>query len=80
MSPDMEGNNGRHCTLCLEGQLTFNGTDVKPSPTAKLLGLMFDQELRWKEHVQQTIKRATKVTIALSGLRYLRLEQMRQLY
>jgi hypothetical protein len=41
---------------------------------------MFDQELRWKEHVQQTIKRTTKVTIALSGLRHLRLEQMRQLY
>ncbi|CEJ55656.1 hypothetical protein PMG11_01904 [Penicillium brasilianum] len=64
----------------LEGQLTSNGTDVKPSPTAKLLGVMFDQELRWKEHVQQAIKRATKVTIALSGLRHLRPEQMRQLY
>ena len=64
----------------LEGQLTFDGADVKPSPTAKLLGVMFDQELRWKEHVQQAIKRATKVTIALSGLRHLRPEQMRQLY
>ncbi|KAJ5483111.1 hypothetical protein N7530_002357 [Penicillium desertorum] len=41
---------------------------------------MFDQELRWKEHVQQAIKRATKVAIALSGLRHLRPEQMRQLY
>ncbi|KAJ5135375.1 uncharacterized protein N7515_004653 [Penicillium bovifimosum] len=49
----------------LEGHLTFNGTDVKPSPTAKLLG---------------AIKRATKTTIALSGLRHLRPEQMRQLY
>lgn len=64
----------------LEGQLTFDGADVKPSPTAKLLGVMFDQELRWKEHVQQAIKRATKTTIALSGLRHLRPEQMRQLY
>jgi ribonuclease HI len=64
----------------LQGYITFDGTDVKPSPTAKLLGVVFDQGLRWKEHVQQAIKRATKTTIALSGLRHLRPEQMRQLY
>ncbi|KAJ5340123.1 reverse transcriptase [Penicillium brevicompactum] len=64
----------------LEGQISFDGADVKPSPTAKLLGVVFDQGLRWKEHVQQAIKRATKTAIALSGLRHLRPEQMRQLY
>lgn len=41
----------------------MNEKTIKPSPTAKLLGVTFDQELRWKEHVQQAIKRATKVTI-----------------
>ncbi|KAJ5366120.1 reverse transcriptase [Penicillium brevicompactum] len=51
-----------------------------PSPTAKLLGVVFDQRLRWKEHVQQVIKRATKTAMALSGLRHLRPEQMQQLY
>ena len=30
----------------LEGQLTFDGTNVKPSPTAKLLSVIFNQELR----------------------------------
>ncbi|KAJ5240343.1 reverse transcriptase [Penicillium citrinum] len=64
----------------LQGHITFNGTDIKPSPTAKLLGVVFDQGLRWKEHIQQAIKRATKTTLALSGLRHLRPEQMRQLY
>ena len=64
----------------LQGHITFDGTDVKPSPRAKLLGVVLDQGLRWKEHVQQTIKRATKMTLALSGLRHLRPEQMRQLY
>ena len=64
----------------LQGQVIMNGKTIKPSPTAKLLGVTFDQELRWKEHVQQAIKRATKVTIALGGLRHLRPEQMRQLY
>jgi ribonuclease HI len=63
-----------------QGQIVVNGTTVAPSPTAKLLGVVFDQELRWKEHVQQAIKRATKTTIALCGLRHLRPEQMRQLY
>ncbi|GAA3296697.1 hypothetical protein GCM10020218_080510 [Dactylosporangium vinaceum] len=64
----------------LGGNITFDGTNVKPSSTAKLLGVVFDQGLRWKEHVQQAIKRATKTTIALNGLRHLRPEQMRQLY
>lgn len=58
----------------------MSGKTVKPSPTAKLLGVIFDQELRWKEHVQQAIKRATKVAIALAGLRHLRPEGMRQIY
>lgn len=64
----------------LQGQVVMSGKTVKPSPTAKLLGVIFDQELRWKEHVQQAIKRATKVAIALAGLRHLRPEGMRQIY
>ncbi|KAJ5513135.1 hypothetical protein N7463_002687 [Penicillium fimorum] len=63
-----------------QGQLIMNGKAIKPSTTAKLLGVIFDHELRWKEHVQQAVKRATKVNIALGGLRQLRPEQMRQLY
>src|SRR5699024_6686248 len=62
------------------GQITMNGKTVKPSDTAKLLGVIFDKEMRWKEHVQQAVKRATRVNIALGGLRHLRPEQMRQLY
>jgi hypothetical protein len=36
--------------------------------------------MRWKDHVQQGVKQATKKIIALSGLRHLRPEQMRRLY
>lgn len=64
----------------LQGQVVMNGKTAEPSSTAKLLGVVFDQELRWKEHVQQAIKRATKVSVALGGLQHLRPEQMRQLY
>jgi ribonuclease HI len=64
----------------LQGQVVMNGKTIKTASTTKLLGVIFGQELRWKEDVQQAIKRATKVTIALGGLRHLRPEQMRQLY
>ncbi|THC88345.1 hypothetical protein EYZ11_012204 [Aspergillus tanneri] len=46
----------------LQGQVVMSGKVIQPSPKAKLLGVIFDQELRWNEHVQQAIKRATKVT------------------
>ncbi|CEL11943.1 Putative Reverse transcriptase [Aspergillus calidoustus] len=62
------------------GQITINGKTIKPADTAKLLGVIFDKELRWKEHVQQAVKRATQVNVALGGLRHLRPEQMRQPY
>lgn len=62
------------------GQILMNGQVIKPADTAKLLGVIFDKEMRWKEHVQEAVKRATKVSLALSGLRHLRSEQMRQLY
>jgi hypothetical protein len=33
----------------------MNGMTIKASATVKLLGVVFDQELRWKQHVQQNI-------------------------
>lgn len=63
-----------------KGEITMNGKVIKPADTAKLLGVIFDTEMRWKEHVQHAVKQATKRIIALSGLRHLRPEQMRQLY
>ena len=63
-----------------QGHIVMNGKVIEPSTTAKLLGVIFDHELRWKVHVQQAVKRATQVNIALGGLRQLRPEQMRQLY
>ncbi|EED11824.1 reverse transcriptase, putative [Talaromyces stipitatus ATCC 10500] len=69
-----------HLTQHGVGQIIINGTVIKPSDTVKLLGVIFDKEMRWKEHVQQAVKRATQVNIALGGLRHLRPEQMRQIY
>lgn len=63
-----------------KGEITMNGNTVKGSSTAKLLGVVFDQELRWKQHVQQAVKSATRTALAMGGLSHLRPTQMRQLY
>jgi hypothetical protein len=42
--------------------VTMDRKTIKPATTTKVLGVVFDQELRWKEHVQQAIKRATRST------------------
>lgn len=65
--------------LC-HGSISMGGKVVAASPVAKLLGVLFDQELRWKEHVQRAVKQATVATLGMSGLRHLRPAQMRQVY
>lgn len=62
------------------GQVEFDGATVEARDTVKLLGVVFDREMRWKEHVQQVVKRAARAVSATSGLRHLRPMQMRQLY
>ena len=63
-----------------KGSITIGGQTVKASETAKLLGVIFDTEMRWKEHVQHATKKATVTALGMSGLRYLRPAQMRQIY
>lgn len=63
-----------------KGEITMNGKTIKESPTATLLGVVFDQEMRLKQHVQQVVKRATKVAMNTGGLKNLRPTQMTQLY
>jgi hypothetical protein len=61
-------------------QMVINGKTIQASKTAKLLGVVFDQEIRWKGHIQQAFKKATAATQGMSGLRHLRPAQMRQVY
>lgn len=34
-----------------KGKIIMNNKVIKPADTAKLLGVIFDTEMRWKEHV-----------------------------
>ncbi|EED11859.1 conserved hypothetical protein [Talaromyces stipitatus ATCC 10500] len=45
-------------------QITINRMLIKPSDIVKLLGVIFDKEMRWKEHVQEAVKQATQSVYA----------------
>ena len=64
----------------LLGSITMNGETNLPLPAIKLLGVIFDQELRWKDHTQYAVKKATMKSLAIARLRFLRPKQMRELY
>ena len=64
----------------LKGSITMNGATKEAQPAIKLLGVIFDQEVRWKEHAQYAMKKATKTNLALARLRFLRPKQARELY
>jgi hypothetical protein len=58
--------------------INMDGRIIEAESKTKLMGVGFDQEMRWKEHVQQAVKKATTATQGMSGLRHLRQAQMRQ--
>ena len=62
------------------GEIRIGDTRIAVSSKAKLLGVVFDEELRFKEHVEQAVARATRASIAMGSLRHLRPAEMRQIY
>ena len=58
----------------------MDGLTKAAQSAIKLLGVMFDQELRWKKHAQYAVIKATKTNLTLAGLRFLRPKQARELY
>ena len=48
--------------------IRVNGTTIEPSTEAKYLGVVFDQELQFKSHLQQVVKRDTNAAMALSSI------------
>ncbi len=51
-----------------EATLRINDTTVKPSEEAKYLGVIFDQELRYKSHLQRLTRKGTAAALALSSI------------
>jgi hypothetical protein len=45
-----------------------NGITIQPSTEAKYLGVVFDQQLRFKAHLQQVTKKGTNAALAISSI------------
>ena len=60
--------------------LRIKGTTVVPGKTVKLLGVVLDQQLRYKHHAGRIAKRGLHAALALKRLRGLRPDTARQLF
>ena len=45
-----------------------NGITIHPSSKAKYLGVIFDQQLQYKAHIQQAIKKGINAALSLSEI------------
>ncbi|KAJ7142118.1 hypothetical protein C8R43DRAFT_892285, partial [Mycena crocata] len=48
--------------------ISFRGITIHPSTSAKLLGVVLDHKLSFREHVELAQKRGTKAMLALSRI------------
>jgi ribonuclease HI len=48
--------------------VTINGVTIEPSKEAKYLGVIFDQELCFKSHLQHIVKKGTNAAMAFSSV------------
>lgn len=60
--------------------LCFKGDQIQPSQSIKVLGVILDQGLRFKEHLAEKAEKALKAALALKRLQGLNPSTMRQLY
>ena len=51
-----------------EAAITIGDLTIKPSSEAKYLGVIFDQELRFKSHLQYVVKKGTDAALALASI------------
>ena len=48
--------------------MTIRGTTIKPVPSHKFLGVIVDQELRWREHTAYAIAKGASHAMLLRPL------------
>ena len=58
----------RNRRLATDAAITIGDVIVKPSNEAKYLGVIFDQELRFKSHLQNVVKKGTNAALALTSI------------
>jgi Reverse transcriptase (RNA-dependent DNA polymerase)/Endonuclease-reverse transcriptase len=58
----------RNRRVRLNASITIDGVTIEPSTEAKYLGVIFDQEMRFKSHLQHIVKKGTNAAMALSSI------------
>ena len=58
----------RNRTAQVEATVTVGGTTIPPSSEAKYLGVIFDQKLKFRPHVEQIVAKGTKYAFAIAGV------------
>ena len=51
-----------------DAPLIVEGTTIQPTKEARYLGVTFDQELKYRSHLDQAVNKGTKFTMAISGI------------
>src|SRR5205814_446172 len=52
----------------IEASVTIGGTKIQPSTKGKYLGVIFDQKLKFRDHIEQVIAKGTKYALAIVGI------------
>lgn len=60
--------------------ISFQGVDIVPEETVKMLGVTLDSELRMKQHISKVASKATTQCLAIKRLKGLSPRSMKQLY
>jgi ribonuclease HI len=60
--------------------IRMKGSEIQPMEHVKILGVIFDQQLRYRQHAGRVAKRGLRAVLGLQRLRGLRPEAARQLY
>ena len=58
----------RNHRLSTKAPITVGETRIQLSAEARYLGVIFDQQLRYKSHLQQAVKKGTSAALALSSI------------
>lgn len=60
--------------------LRFQGREIHPSNTVKILGVVLDKKLKMEDHIAKATTKAFKQCLAIKRLKGVRPRAMRQLY
>ena len=58
----------RNRNMKTKAEIAMPDITIKPTTETQYLGVIFDQELRFKAHLQYTVKKGTKFAMAMANI------------